>query len=139
MHERLMELALVRAVPDQHAPHMKPCRLRGLYERLIRDVDRDLAKLPRPTDAEIRKIGRRIERFGMDTGWLGQERHTGTILSFCAEMLETSPYPHNPGILKTVNEIILHMENIGDLKTACCWAGSVAAEKWYEGVKHGHQ
>jgi hypothetical protein len=132
MHERLMELALVRAVPDQHIEHMRPCRLRGLYERLIKAVDRDLARMPRPTDADIIKIGRRIERFGMDTGWLNETRHTGTLMSFCADMIERSTFDHNPRILETINEIILHMENGGDLKTSCCWAGSVAADKWMD-------
>jgi len=132
MHERLMELALVRAVPDQHIEHMRPCRLRGLYERLIKAVDRDLARMPRPTDADIIKIGRRIERFGMDTGWLDQERHTGTLMSFCCDMIERSTFNHNPRILETINEIIQHMEAKGDLKTACCWAGRVAADKWMD-------
>jgi hypothetical protein len=25
-----------------------------------------------------------------------------------------------------------HMEAKGDLKTSCCWAGSVAADKWMD-------
>ena len=130
MYTRLMELALVRAVPDQHVNGMKPCRLRGLYQRLVKEVDKDLVKQPRPSDSDIRQIAKKIERFGEETGWLNENRHVGTIFSFCADMLERSVFPHNPRILETVNLIVEHLENGGDLKTACCWAGTIAAEKW---------
>ena len=130
MNERITELALVRAIPDQHMDKMRNSRLKGLYKKLLREVDRDISMLPRPSDADMRKIGRRIERFGMDTGWLGETRHTGTLLSFCADMVERSTFKHNPRILETINLIIEHFENVGDLKTACCWAGSIAADKW---------
>lgn len=132
MHKRLTELALVRAVPDLTLGTLKPSRLRNLYARLQREVDKDLAKIPRVSQHEIRGIGRRIEKFGRATGWLGEQRHVGTLLSFCAEMLENSTFSHNPRILETINFIIEHLENKGDLKTACCWAGSVAAERWRE-------
>jgi len=130
MHERLTELALVRAIPGMIKGELKPSRMLGLYKRLIKVVDKELARLPRPTDAEIVKIGKRIERFGEETGWLNNEKHIGTLLSFCADMLERSDYNHNPRILETINDVIEHLENGGDLKQICCWAGSVAADKW---------
>lgn len=135
MHERMMELALVRAVPDLVIGDMKPSRLKGLYGRLQREVDRDLARLPRPSQSEIRQIACRVNEFGKATGWLGQQRHVSTLLSFCAEMNENSRFDHNPRILETINDIIAHLESGKDLPAASCWAGSVAAEKWKEVVK----
>jgi len=132
---RFMELALCRAVPDLTLGTIKPSRLLNLYTRLQKEVDRDLARLPRPSWTDIRHIERRIMEFGKTTGWLNKQRHVGTLLSFCAEMLENSRYAHNPRILETINDIIEHLENGGDLKTICCWAGSVACEKWMEVTK----
>lgn len=135
MNTRLTELALVRAVPDLTLGTLPPSRLGGLYARLQKEVDKDLSRMPKVSQQEIREIGKRIEKFGLATGWLGEERHVGTLLSFCAEMIESSQYNHNPRILETINLIIEHLENAGDLKTVCCWAGSVAAEKWQEVVR----
>jgi hypothetical protein len=129
-HERLTELALIRAIPGMIKGNLKPSRTKNLYERLIKEVDKDLASLPRPTDSEIFEIGKRIEKFGQITGWLNNEKHIGTLLSFCADMLERSNYKHNPKILNILNELIEHLENAGDLKTVCCWAGGIAADKW---------
>jgi len=109
---------------------MYPSKLRGLYKQLIKAIDKDIVKLPRPSESDIQQIARHIERFGLDTGWLHESKHVGTMFSFCADMLERSSYQHNPKILRTINRIIEHLENIGDLKTACCWAGSIAADKW---------
>ncbi len=130
MHERMMELALVRAIPELTVGKLKHSRLNGLYTRLQKEVDKDLARLPRPTKSEIYRIADRVNGFGKDTGWLGQQRHVSTLLSFCAEMIESSRFPHNPRIIATINEIIAHLEQAGDLPAASCWAGSVAAEKW---------
>lgn len=130
MHERMTELALVRAIPDLTLGTLPPSRLKNLYARLQKEVDKDLAKISRPSQSEIYQIANRVNKFGKDTGWLGQERHVGTLLSFCAELIESSTFPHNPRILETINLIIEHLENAGDLKMVCCWAGSVAVDKW---------
>jgi len=81
-HTRFMELALCRAVPDLCLGTLKPSRLGNLYKRLQKEVDKDLARLPRPSQADIRQICRKIEKFGLATGWLGETRHVGTLLSF---------------------------------------------------------
>ncbi|NCC53852.1 MAG: hypothetical protein EOM20_21970 [Spartobacteria bacterium] len=132
MNKRMMELALVRAIPDLTIGELKPSRLKGLYERLQREVDQDLARLPRPSQSEIYRIADRVNEFGRATGWLGQQRHVSTLLSFCAEMIENSRFNHNPKILETINDIIAHLESGKDLPAATFWAGSLAAEKWRE-------
>ena len=134
-HTKFMELALCRAVPDLTAGTPKQSRLANLYNRLQKEVDKDLARLHPPSGAAIRQVERQIIEFGRVTGWLNKQRHIGTLLSFCAEMLENSKQRHNPKILETISLIIDHLEAGGELKTACCWAGSVAAEKWAEVTK----
>ena len=130
--ERFLELALVRAIPDLTIGKPKPSRMKGLYARLQKEVDRDLSRLFPPTRAHILEAAFRINAFALATGWLNQQRHVGTLLSFCADLLEKSESDHNPKILETIALIVDHLEAGGDLPGACCWAGSVAMEKWRE-------
>ena len=123
------ELTLIRATYNFSGP-IKPSRKKGLFEKLQKFVDKDLEKLTRIPDAEVRKAEAAIREFGNQTGWLDNPKHVGTLLSFCACIIEESEFVFNPKILETINEIITHFEDRGDLKTQSCWAGSLAAEKW---------
>ena len=126
----ITELALIRAIPDLTIGTLKPSKTLGLFKRLQKNVDKDLRLLPVPTESDKDRIWERVQEFGQVTGWLGQKKHTGTLVSFCIEIIETSALRFNPGILKTLNEIIEHFERGKDLKVQSCWAGAMAAEKW---------
>ena len=126
----ITELALIRAIPDLTIGDLKPSRLKGLFLKLQKNVDKDLAKTRGLTKDDLDAIWERVQEFGQATGWLEQKKHTGTLVSFCIEIIETSKFDFNPGILKTLNEIIEHFERGGDLKVQSCWAGAMAAEKW---------
>ena len=126
----ITELALIRAIHDLTIGDLKPSRKKSLFIKLQKEVDKDLAKLPKPSEDDIDKIWETVEVFGKKTGWLNQARHIGTLFSFCLEMIENSTFRFNPKISETINEIIEHLENGNDFKYQSCWAGSVAAKKW---------
>ena len=129
MNEKITELLLIRTLPDKLLPKIKNSRLKGLYTKLMREINKELSKQIKPPDPELRKIFRRINHFCLDTNWLDSAHHE-TFISFCAELIKNSPYDHNPKISAVLTEILTHFENIGELKTACCWKDSIAFEKW---------
>ncbi len=129
-NKHLAELALIRAIPDLTIGELKPSRIKGLFLRLQKYVDKDLQRLPCPSQKDLDGIWDIVETFGHQTGWLQQKKHTGTLISFCLGIVETSGFDFNAGIVKTLNDLINHFENGNDLKVQSCWAGSLAAEKW---------
>ncbi len=127
---RISELALIRSIPDLTLGELPPCRLKGLYVRLQKWVDKDLHQLPRVSDADLEAIELVMDRFGEDTGWFKQQKHVGTLLSFCAAMIENSEFKFHPRIMETINDIIDHLESGNDLHFQSFWGGEIAAEKW---------
>ncbi|GAG02716.1 unnamed protein product, partial [marine sediment metagenome] len=82
------------------------------------------------TDEDLADIIDAITQWGEETGWLNDIKHSATLLSFCADMIESSPFQFSPKILQIVNDLIDHLEKGGELKALSCYGGSVAADKW---------
>lgn len=123
------ELALIYSVPTITNAAEKS-RLCNLLKRLQKYAQKDLNKKPFLTNMELSKIIEKIQSWGNETGWLNDKKHVGTLLSFCADMIENSKFKFHPRILETINDIIAHLEAGGDFKYQSCWAGSLAAERW---------
>ncbi len=123
------ELALIHAVPMLSDAHDKS-RLSGLQRTLQRLAAKELGKLRYITDTEMEKIIAHITEWGKATGWLDSKKHTGTLLSFIAGMIESSKFTYNPRIMETINDLIAHLEAGNNFKIQSCWSGSIAAEKW---------
>jgi hypothetical protein len=105
-NKHLAELALIRAIPDLTIGELKPSRVKGLFLRLQKHVDKDLQRLPRPSEKDLDDIWNIVETFGQQTGWLQQKKHTGTLISFCLGIVETSDFDFCPGVIKTLNDLI---------------------------------
>jgi len=128
----LTELALIRAIPDLTIGNLKHGRKKSLFRRLQKAVDIDIKKLPNPSKKELDMIWEKVEAFGKQTGWLHQQKHIGTLISFCLDVTEQSEFRFNRMIVQTLNDIIEYLEAGNDFKYQSCWAGSLAAEKWRE-------
>ncbi len=128
--ERIIELALVRTLPEKYLPKIENSHLKSLYAQLLREIDKDLSKLPTPSPLESQKISRRIKLFCINTGWLDNLYQTGAMISFCQHLIKNSPFPHNIKILSILDELIFHLENTGEFKTECSWTDSIVEEKW---------
>jgi len=126
----ISELALIRSIPDMTIGELPPCRLKGLYVRLQKWVDKDLHQLPRISNEDLEAIEKIMDQFGEDTGWFGKQKHVGTLLSFCATMIESSEFKFHPRIMETITDIIDHLEAGKDLYFQSFWGGGIAFEKW---------
>jgi len=123
------ELALIYAVPILSQAHEKS-RLSGLQRTLQRIAGKELCKLPHLTDDDCKAIIEHITEWGKLTGWLDSAKHTGTLLSFIAGIIESSKFKYSPRLLETINELIAHLEAGKDFKITSCWSGNLAAERW---------
>ncbi len=137
-HRRYVELAYIRAVPDMLHGTLKNGRLKNLYRKLQIACDNEFRRLPELNNVELEQVKGLLLQFSAATGWERKPRHISTLLSFCADMLERSQYDHSPKILKTLTDIIDYYARKEDFRPICCWAGSVAADKW-EGIGSEHR
>jgi hypothetical protein len=125
----MAELTLIYAVPIISDAHEKS-RLAGLQRELQKLAGDCLGNISGMTHFERLVISDHIAEWGKITGWLNNKKTIGTLLSFVAELIEKSQFKYNPKIMKTVNELISHLEAGKEFKITSCWAGSLAAEKW---------
>ena len=127
---KMAELTLIYAVPIISDAHEKS-RLAGLQRKLQKFSASELRDIRRTmTDSDTDSLIKHITEWGNQTGWLNNKKAIGTLLSFIAELIEKSQFEYNPKIMKTVNELISHLENGKEFKIQSCWAGSLAAERW---------
>lgn len=124
------ELALIMAIPTFVLEDLNPSRQKGLFERLESVATKETKKMHMIPPKQMEEIQGKIFQFGKDSGWWENERHVATMLSFAADMLERSPFRHNPKIIEIINELVCMFEFKKDLKPGSCWGGAVAAEKW---------
>ena len=132
------ELSLIYAVPMLSNANEKS-RLSGLQRTLQRIAAKELGKLPHITDYERDQMIKHITEWGKLTGWLDSAKHTGTLLSFIAGIIEGSQFKYNPRLLETINELIAHLEAGKDFKITSCWSGNLALERWERMFDEGAQ
>ena len=123
------ELTLLYAVPQISDAHPNS-RLAGLQRKLQETIKPYLAQLDRFTDQDLHEINQGIFEWGKDTGWLDQKKCTGTLVSFCLDMLENSPIEYPYKIHQVLNQLAEHLENGKALYPLSCSAGQIATEKW---------
>ena len=123
------ELILVYSVPLLSNAR-ENSRLAGLQRHLQKEVIKPMKNIVGFTNKEFNEIIQKVLAWGKDTGWLEDAKHTGTLVAFCSDIVENSPFTYPPGILKTLREIALHLEDHGELLDSSCPDGAVAAEKW---------
>ena len=121
------ELALIYSIPEICAP---TGRLKSLLQSAQKIAARELGNLPRLTDEDLHAILDRIYAWGKQTGWLGNDKHVSTLISFVLSMIDQSPYTYPARLIDKLNEISAYLEKGGNYKYPSCWAGSLAAERW---------
>ncbi len=138
----LAELALIRAIPDQELDEewreshdlkpLKPGRLRGLFERLVKVVDKEMGTIPQPLEADINKVNGLIREFGRASGWEYKQYPVVVNISFCAGIFENSTSKIAPKIIHLINEIIDYFDRKEPVPLRYFRGGLFAAEKWNE-------
>lgn len=109
---------------------MPPSRKKGLLIKLNTAVNKRLATLPRASNAEYIYIKARLDEFGAKFGWEGSEKHLGTMLSFCVDLINRSEKLFPSAILSTLNLLIDHLEEGNQLYTKSCINSKEAADLW---------
>ncbi len=127
---KLAELSLIRAIPDMSVVDLKNGRLKGLYARLTKAVDKDLKDITKATRQDLAGCRKLVFGFLKLTGWEDNHKHIFTLLSFCSLMLEESQFRYNPNIQTVINELFGFIEQREKVKPICCWAGANAVDKW---------
>ena len=127
---KIVELALIRGIPDMIIGTINEGRLKKLYKKLIKEIDIQLKTLTKPTGMDIYIIGNKLEKFGIDTGWNGKKKHVVTIISFCLDMIERSDSVFTKKTVFILNDLFDYFERINEFKYPSLWGGRCAAEKW---------
>jgi len=129
---KVIELAVIRALPEFTLKNTKKGRLKNLYQRLQKITDIELSKVKHVTGKEIGIIGNKLDAWGLATGWINKEKHVATLLSFLLAMIENSEFTYNTKISDTLVDIFDYMDRIGNAPAACLWSGDKAAGMWLE-------
>ena len=126
---KLSELSLIYGVPIITQAR-ENSRLAGLQRKLQKLIMPDLMTLPNMGTEEAAYVDEHIEGWLKKIGWWGNAAHLGSLISFCLDMLEKSPFTYNPRILETLLQIAEHLENGKELSYENIQAGTVIADSW---------
>ena len=126
---KLAELSLVYGVPIV-TQAKENSRLAGLQRKLQKLVMPDLMALPHFEDKEVAYVDEQVESWLKEVGWWNTPKHVGSLISFCLDMIENSPFKYNPRIEETLQKIAEHLENGQELDDQTIQAGAEIADKW---------
>ena len=120
------ELALCRALPDMC--RAKQGRVSGQLDKLKKETDRLLVKMPQLKDSDKQQIAAVIDRFRLSTGWDGRGRHVMTYVSFLLAVLDGDEKYSR--IIHVLNSIADYFDRANKAPAPCFWAGALACKKW---------
>ena len=126
---KLAELALIYGVPIIMQAK-ENSRLDGLQRKLKKLVIPDLLTLPKMGKREADFVDKHVEDWLKEIGWWQEPAHIGSLISFCLDMVENSPFRYNPEIHKTLVKIAEHLDNGKELSYPTIEAGTEIALKW---------
>lgn len=126
---KVAELALLYSMPD-FCDAKENSRLAGLQRQLQKATAPNLNLIRGFTDKEFREILHKIIQWSKDVGWARSPEHIGTLVSFCLDMVENSPIPHNKKIVEILVKLAEHLENGKELYPKSCIDGQAAANRW---------
>ena len=126
---KLAELSLIYGVPIVTQAR-ENSRLAGLQRKLQKLIMPDLMTLPNMGTEEAAYVDEHIEGWLKKIGWWGNAAHLGSLVSFCLDMLENSPFTYNPEIMKTLLLLAKHLEAGKKLSYEAIQAGTVIADSW---------
>lgn len=106
---KLVELTLIFGVPILMNAK-ENSRLAGLQRKLQKLVMPDLLTLPGVGDEEVTFVDNKMEVWFKQIGWWKNPTKVSTLISFCMDMLEESPYKYNPKIIETLDDIAVHLD-----------------------------
>lgn len=127
--QKKAELTLIYSVPILSDAE-ENSRLAGLQRKLQKAVIPYMRNIVGFTDYDLEPMVNNILRWGRDTGWLNDKRHTSALISFCMDMIERSPFDYPEKIINILSDIADHLEQNNELDVADCMDGGTAAEKW---------
>ena len=113
--QKLAELSLIYGIPIIMQAK-ENSRLAGLQRKLQKQVMPDLMTLPTMGDEQAVFIDDRIEAWLKKIGWWYNETHISTLVSFCMDIIEESPFKYNPQIMDTLIKIAEHLDNGKEFK-----------------------
>lgn len=113
-HKRkLAELALIFGIPIITGAK-EASRLAGLQRKLQKLVLPDLGQIPGVTNKDIVFIDNQVEAWFKKVGWWRNPQQVSTLISFAMDVIEESPFKYNPRIIKTLEDIAVHLDNKGE-------------------------
>jgi len=132
IERKTVELALIRAIPLMCKAN--PGRVRGLSERLGRQVDARVMRLPRLSEQQALVLRDKINEFSKhQSKWQTRGAHACTYVSFCLDLIDNRPWPE---IKQTLCDIVDYFDRAGKLPTPSSWAGALARER-FDSVMEG--
>lgn len=126
---KLAELSLIYSVPIVTQAR-ENSRLAGLQRKLQKLIMPDLMTLPNMGTEEAAYVDEHIEGWLKKIGWWGNAAHLGSLVSFCLDMLENSPFTYNPEIMKTLLLLAKHLEAGKKLSYEAIQEGTIIADSW---------
>ena len=127
---KTVELTLIYSVPELTEAKSNS-RLAGLERKLQKEAGKHLAKMPKPDEIESQKMLDLLVTWGEVTGWK-DKKHIGSLVSFCAEMMEKSVCNYSSKLYEIITDIVDHLNNRNDFYIASIPAGALAAKRWIE-------
>lgn len=128
---KLAELSLIYGVPIV-TQAKENSRLAGLQRKLQKLVMPDLMTIPNIGEKEAAYVDEHVEDWLKKIGWWAEPKHVSSLISFCLDMVENSPFKYNPRIEKTLQKIAEHLEIGKELDYQSIQAGTEIADKWQE-------
>lgn len=126
---KLTELSLIYGIPII-TQAKENSRLAGLQRKLQKLVMPDLLTISDLDEEEATIVDTHIEDWLKKIGWWKNQTHVGSLISFCLDMIEHSPFRYNPMIEKTLCKIAEHLENGKELHQQSMIEGKNIAESW---------
>ena len=111
--QKLAELSLLYGIPILMNA-TENSRLAGLQRKVQKVAIAELRKLPKFGKEEIAFIDNNIETYFKRVGWWKNPTYIDTLISFCMDVLDESPYKYNPKIKSILNDIAVHLDSHGE-------------------------
>lgn len=125
----IIELALIRGIPDFYLDRNVKGRLKGIYKNLIKAVDSQLSYCNYITDQIKHNAEKILDSFADDVGWK-ENRHIMTHISFLLMMIEESEHSYSSNIIKYLNMLSDHFERVGKHPIQSDWSAELAMDIW---------
>ena len=133
----LAELAFIRSIADKELDEndIKNGRLKGLFLKLRKAVDKDIARTGLyPSKIDIKTIETKLDTLKYTIGPCDEEFTAIAMISFCFGFMENSDTEISEQVINTLNNIVDYFERAGRLDLTSHYQDGQAATDVWEGL-----